>query len=147
MFSIRSAALRCLIFLSMSVCLHAAMLFQRDLDSHRSNGAYHPSHRRVEPWAPNGVDATVMQSKPKTTCQIPSIRNTIHVSSPITIPAGHTFDCAFDKYQHEDTSCNLDIERGNQYAVFLLEEGATLKNCFLGFSQESKSIDILAQDA
>ncbi|KAH9813618.1 pectate lyase, partial [Melampsora americana] len=67
----------------------------------------------------------------------PSISKTISVSTPTTVAAGETFDCQFAKYQHTDTSCNLDSERGNTDAVFLLEEGATLKNCILGYSQES----------
>lgn len=142
MFSSRAAVPRFLIFLGMAMSLHAAMRFERDLDFHQFNKAYHSSFQRrgVQPYAPNGDDATVMQSDPKTTCQVPSIRSTIMVSTPKRVSAGQTFDCGFDKYQQEDTTCNLNSEKGNQYAVFLLEEGATLQNCFLGFSQESKPI-------
>lgn len=98
--------------------------------------------RKVLPFAPNGIDASQYDSSLTTECKIPEISETIKVTGPTTVPAGEVFDCKFAKYQYDDTSCELERELGNKYAVFNLEEGATLKNCFLGFSQESKLIQI-----
>ncbi|KAG0143475.1 hypothetical protein CROQUDRAFT_96250 [Cronartium quercuum f. sp. fusiforme G11] len=107
----------------------------------------HPSHiisnrdvshaPKVSPYAPNGLDCSVYIKDPATECVIPEISETITVSSPTRVVAGQTFDCKLAKYQHVDTSCNLEVEQGASSAVFILEEGATLMNCFLGFSQES----------
>lgn len=95
------------------------------------------NRRKVLPYAPDGLDTTHYDESLTTECSVPSISKTITVSSPTTVAAGETFDCQLAKYQHTDTSCDLESEKGNAYAVFLLEEGATLKNCFLGYSQES----------
>lgn len=92
---------------------------------------------KVIPNAPDGLDASKYNPDLTSDCNVPSISKTITVSTPTTVAAGETFDCQFAKYQHTDTSCNLDNEKGDQDAVFILEEGATLKNCILGFSQES----------
>lgn len=115
--------------------LNAGVTAQRVSHTRRIDS---PLNRRtVLPYAPDGLDTTVYKADLTTECSIPSISKTITVSSPTTVAAGETFDCQFAKYQHTDTSCDLETEKGNKYAVFLLEDGATLKNCFLGYSQES----------
>lgn len=99
-------------------------------------------HRRtrraaVLPYAPNGLDAAVYHSTLRSSCKAPSYSKVITLTKPIKVGARQTFDCKFVKYQRADKSCNLNVERGGDQAVFLLEEGATLKNCILGYSQES----------
>lgn len=135
-----------LFFINLTICfLNASNIFHQSDPNHSKFYKHHhptPTHtlskrQTVQPFAPNGVDESVFQSNPKTDCKIPTLRSTISISSPKTIPAGTSFDCGLDKYQRTDHSCDLDVEKGNQDAVFLLEQGATLQNCFLGYSQES----------
>lgn len=107
--------------------------------SSRKSGHSSTSYKApVQPTAPNGLDCSKYYSNLSTKCTVPQVAQTIKISSPTTVAAGETFDCKLAKYQHTDTTCDLDKEKGHADAVFLLEDGATLKNCHLGYSQESR---------
>ncbi|KAG0152061.1 hypothetical protein CROQUDRAFT_719364 [Cronartium quercuum f. sp. fusiforme G11] len=98
----------------------------------------HPTHfhKSVLPYAPNGDDETIYKKNPTTSCKVPEVVKTITISTPITVKAGQTFDCKYNKYQRDDHSCNLNVEKGHEAAIFILEEGASLRRCLLGYSQE-----------
>lgn len=94
----------------------------------------------VNPKCPDGRDCSKFDQQAKTKCKnVPEATQTIQISKPTTVKAGQRFDCKLKRYQHVNKACNLDEEKGNKDAVFILEEGASLVNCILGFSQESPS--------
>ncbi|KAH9814501.1 pectate lyase-domain-containing protein [Melampsora americana] len=126
-------------FLSFLLLLLIALeaSFLTALRSHKSNSSQHRRRGIVESFAPDGLDAAIYHSTLRTSCKTPSYTKVITLTKPITVAAGQTFDCKLVKYQRADRSCNLNVERGGDQAVFLLEEGAILKNCILGYSQES----------
>ncbi|PPQ69021.1 hypothetical protein CVT24_000096 [Panaeolus cyanescens] len=67
----------------------------------------------------------------------PTPPKTSSLSSPITVKAGQTFTppTAYIRYDRGSNACNGQSEGGDSDAVFLLEEGATLKNVVIGPSQ------------
>lgn len=57
----------------------------------------------------------------------------ILLPSSKTIPRGQVFDCKWRTYDlGPGFKCDDHTEKDDSYAVFLLEKGATLKNCFIG---------------
>lgn len=119
------------------ITLEVSFVTPISISSPNSNLSQHPRRNNPQPYAPNGLNAGVYQDRLRSSCKIPEFTNVITVNKPIKVEAGETFDCKFVKYQHEDKSCDLSVEKGKKKAVFILEDGATLKNCILGYSQES----------
>ncbi|KAH9814502.1 pectate lyase-domain-containing protein [Melampsora americana] len=111
--------------------------FVAPLRLHKPDPSRRLRRSTAQPYAPDGLNAGVYQNTLKSTCKIPQVTKVITVDTPVEVAAGKTFDCKLAKYQRADKSCNLDRERGGDQAVFVLQEGATLKNCILGYSQES----------
>ncbi|KAM0540224.1 hypothetical protein ACHAPJ_013622 [Fusarium lateritium] len=66
---------------------------------------------------------------------LPKHTGTKSLSKPQTIKAGQTFDAKWVKYDR-GVSCTGQSEGGDADAVFLLEEGATLKNVIIGKNQK-----------
>jgi len=67
----------------------------------------------------------------------PSAPTTSSLSKPMTIKAGTTFTPpqAYTRFDRGSAGCNGQSEGGDDDAVFLLEEGATLKNVIIGPKQ------------
>ncbi|KAF9466500.1 pectate lyase C [Collybia nuda] len=67
----------------------------------------------------------------------PTAPKTSSLSKPITVAAGATFTppTAYIRYDRGSGACNDQAEGGDADAVFLLEEGATLKNVIIGANQ------------
>ncbi|KAF9036150.1 pectate lyase C [Panaeolus papilionaceus] len=67
----------------------------------------------------------------------PSPPTTSSLSKPITVAAGQTFTPpqAYTRYDRGSGACTGQSEGGDSDAVFLLQEGATLKNVVIGANQ------------
>jgi hypothetical protein len=67
----------------------------------------------------------------------PTPPKTSSLSKPITVAAGQTFTPpdAYTRYDRGSGGCNGQSEGGDDDAVFLLQEGATLKNVVIGPNQ------------
>ncbi|KAF5020308.1 hypothetical protein F66182_7684 [Fusarium sp. NRRL 66182] len=66
---------------------------------------------------------------------LPSSTGSKSLSSPQTIKAGETFDAGWVKYDR-GVKCSGQSEGGSDDAVFLLEDGATLRNVIIGADQK-----------
>lgn len=66
---------------------------------------------------------------------LPTPTSTKTNSKVITVAAGQTFDCGWAKYDRGSGACTGQTEGGDSDAVFLLQKGATLKNCIIGKNQ------------
>jgi pectate lyase len=67
----------------------------------------------------------------------PSPPKTSSLSKPITVAAGQTYTpaTAYTRFDRGSGACTEQAEGGDSDAVFLLEEGATLKNVVIGANQ------------
>ncbi|KAF5009208.1 hypothetical protein FDECE_4573 [Fusarium decemcellulare] len=66
---------------------------------------------------------------------LPQSTGSKSLSAPQTIKAGETFDAEWVKYDR-GVKCDGQSEGGDDDAVFLLEEGATLRNVIIGADQK-----------
>ncbi|RYP87426.1 hypothetical protein DL769_000522 [Monosporascus sp. CRB-8-3] len=66
---------------------------------------------------------------------VPKPAGTVHSDKVIEVKAGQVFDGAWKKYDRGSGACNGQSEGGDADAVFLLREGATLKNVIIGKDQ------------
>lgn len=94
---------------------------------------------QISALKPDGKAGDKYDPNAKSSCTVPKVRNTVTLDKVKTIATGETFDCELDLYERESKECDLKVEKNHEADVFVLEEGATLKNCHLGFSQESTS--------
>jgi pectate lyase len=76
----------------------------------------------------------------------PTPPTTSSLSKPLTIKAGTTFtpSKAFTRFDRGSSGCNGQSEGGDSDAVFLLEDGATLKDVVIG-SKQSEGVHCLGQ--
>ncbi|SJL05107.1 related to Probable pectate lyase D [Armillaria ostoyae] len=68
-------------------------------------------------------------------CTFPTPPSTSSLSSPKTIEAGESFDGGNVRFDRGDGACEGQTESGEDAAVFLLEEGASLSNVVIGADQ------------
>lgn len=80
---------------------------------------------------PNTLAAVVSK---RASFPIPASKGSITYKTAKTIPAGTTFDGGLKTYGR-GVSCTGQAEGGNSDAVFILENGATLKNAIIGKDQ------------
>lgn len=66
---------------------------------------------------------------------LPTATGTKSLSEPQYIGAGETFDAQWVKYDRGAGSCGGQSEGGEADTVFVLEDGATLKNVIIGADQ------------
>lgn len=66
---------------------------------------------------------------------LPSSTGTKSLTEPQYIGAGETFDAGWVKYDRGSGACGGQTEGGEADTVFVLEEGATLKNVIIGKDQ------------
>lgn len=64
---------------------------------------------------------------------IPSSKGEVKISAPQRVTG--TFDCGMKRYNRADITCDSDDDGGSTGALFILEGGATLKNCIVGADQ------------
>ncbi|KDN42687.1 hypothetical protein RSAG8_06644, partial [Rhizoctonia solani AG-8 WAC10335] len=79
------------------------------------------------------VDANGIYVKRAASCTFPSPPKTSSLSSPMTVKG--TFDGGNVRYDRGKGACSGQKEGGDKDAVFLLENGATLKNVVIGANQ------------
>ncbi|KAK3080141.1 hypothetical protein LTS18_003006 [Coniosporium uncinatum] len=63
---------------------------------------------------------------------LPRASGTSALRAVQTIRAGQSFDCGMKLYDRSPSTCSEQAEGGDDDAVFLLQEGATLSNCIIG---------------
>ena len=78
--------------------------------------------------------ARALEERAASSCTWPSPSKSTTISSPITVKKGQTFDGKNVRYETKG-GCNGQSEGGDKDAVFLLEEGATIKNVIIGKGQ------------
>lgn len=66
---------------------------------------------------------------------IPAASGTKSLTEPQYIKAGQTFDAEWVKYDRGSGACGDQSEGGEADTVFVLEDGATLKNVIIGKDQ------------
>ncbi|KAJ3543399.1 hypothetical protein NM208_g3597 [Fusarium decemcellulare] len=66
---------------------------------------------------------------------IPEATETISNSEPIEVPAGEVFDGQGARYDRGSGACKEQEEGGQSDTVFILREGATLRNVIIGPDQ------------
>lgn len=66
---------------------------------------------------------------------LPAATDTVSLSEPQYIGAGETFDAQYVRYDRGSGACGGQEEGGEADTVFVLEEGATLKNVIIGADQ------------
>ncbi|KAI5863671.1 polysaccharide lyase family 3 protein [Durotheca rogersii] len=87
------------------------------------------------PAPENGVTPnTVAALGKRATFPIPASKGSVTYTKPETIKAGKVFDGGLKTYGR-GVKCTGQAEGGESDAVFLLEEGATLKNAIIGADQ------------
>ncbi|KAH7334289.1 pectate lyase-domain-containing protein [Rhizoctonia solani] len=79
------------------------------------------------------VDASGVYVKRAASCTFPSPPKTSSLSAPMTVKG--TFDGGNVRYDRGSGACSGQKEGGDKDAVFLLENGATLKNVVIGANQ------------
>lgn len=62
---------------------------------------------------------------------VPEPTDSKSLSEPQYIPAGETFDAGWVKYDRGSGACNGQNEGGEADTVFVLEDGATLRNVIM----------------
>lgn len=65
----------------------------------------------------------------------PSSKGSVTNKGAIVVKKGTTFDGGMKTYQRSDIKCNGQSEGGSADSMFILEEGATLKNVIIGINQ------------
>jgi hypothetical protein len=66
---------------------------------------------------------------------VPTATDSVSNSAVIEVAAGQTFDGGWKRYDRGSGACSGQSEGGDADAVFLLREGATLKNVIIGANQ------------
>ena len=70
---------------------------------------------------------------------VPQAVGTTSNSKVIEVGAGQTYDGQWYRFDRGNGACNGQTEGGASDAVFLLKEGATLRNVIIGKHQVSRS--------
>ncbi|RYP02167.1 hypothetical protein DL764_005918 [Monosporascus ibericus] len=66
---------------------------------------------------------------------VPKPVDTVHSSKVIEVKAGQVYDGGWKRFDRGSGACNDQAEGGSADAVFLLREGATLRNVIIGKDQ------------
>lgn len=66
---------------------------------------------------------------------VPTANGAVSSTAVITVAAGETFDCGWQRYDRGSGACGGQSEGDWEDAVFYLQAGATLKNCIIGSNQ------------
>ena len=65
----------------------------------------------------------------------PSSQGDVKFAAPYTVKKGEVFDGKMKTYQRSNVKCRGGMESGWQNAVFVIQEGGTLKNAIIGTDQ------------
>lgn len=66
---------------------------------------------------------------------LPGNTGEVHLTEPQYIKKGQTFDAEWKKYDRGSGACSGQTEGGEKDTVFVLEDGATLRNVIIGADQ------------